>query len=234
MAEYAAHMTVSDSATLDSNLLAERLLAELADLVRSSVFARPSENRKQGSVFSAEDLEDVQQSCRGDSDAYRRLIERHQEQVGRTLWRFSRDRQVHEELVQEVFVQAYLSLRDYRAKAPFGHWLSRIATRVGYRYWKHNRRRQKAESLSIEQWDRPADQAQEHSEASWAAELVHRLMAQLPPRDRLVLTLRYLEGCSVAETAGRTGWTKTMVKVQTLRARKKLEKIFRQIGGQII
>lgn len=234
MAEYPAHMTVSDSATLDSTLLAERLFAELVDIVRNSVFACPSENRKEGSVFSAEDLEDVQQSCQGDSEAYRRLIERHQEQVGRILWRFSRDRQVHEELVQEVFVQAYLSLRDYRAEAPFAHWLARIATRVGYRYWKHSRRRQKTESLSLEQWDQAASQTPEHSDASWAAELVHKLMAQLPPRDRLVLTLRYLEGCSVAETAHRTGWTKTMVKVQTLRARKKLEKIFRQIGGQII
>ena len=57
---------------------------------------------------------------------------------------------------------------------------------------------------------------------------MHRLLAQLPPRDRLVLTLRYLEECDVAETARRIGWTQTMVKVQTLRARKKLEKIFRR------
>ena len=37
---------------------------------------------------------------------------------------------------------------------------------------------------------------------------------------------RYLEECDVAETARRTGWTKSMVKVQTWRARKKLEKLF--------
>jgi RNA polymerase sigma-70 factor (ECF subfamily) len=233
MAEYAADMIVSNSAELDSSLLADRFFAKLADVAKNSVFASLSENRKDEFTVSAEDLEDVRQSCQGDSEAYRRLIERHQEQVGRILWRFSRDQQVHEELVQEVFVQAYLSLRDYRGEAPFANWLARIATRVGYRYWKHNRRRQKAESLPLEQWSQTGGQTPEHSDASQAAELVHNLMAQLPPRDRLVLTLRYLEGCSVAETAHRTGWTKTMVKVQTLRARKKLEKIFRQIGGQI-
>ncbi len=237
VAEYAQHMIVSDSATLDSDLPAEWLFTHLADVVKNSTLIWPSESRKERSVFSAEDFEDARQSCQGDSEAYRRLIERHQEQVARILWRFSRDRQVHEELVQEVFVQAFLSLGDYRAEAPFAHWLARIATRVGYRYWKLNRRRQKAESLPPEQWDQAARQIAQSTaatDASEAAELVHKLMAQLPPRDRLVLTLRYLEGCSVAETAHRAGWTKSMVKVQTLRARKKLEKIFRRIGVETI
>ena len=60
----------------------------------------------------------------GDPEAYRRLIERHQDHVARILWRFSRDRRTHEELVQDVFVEAYLSLGNYRGKAPFEHWLS--------------------------------------------------------------------------------------------------------------
>jgi RNA polymerase sigma-70 factor (ECF subfamily) len=56
------------------------------------------------------------------------------------------------------------------------------------------------------------------------------LLAQLRPRDRLVLTLRYLEGCDVAETARRTGWTRGMVKVQAVRAKKKLEKLVAKAG----
>ena len=66
-----------------------------------------------------------------------------------------------------------------------------------------------------------------------AASLVHRLLAQLKPRDRLVLTLRYLEGCDVAETSRRTGWTKSMVKVQTSRAKKRLEKLFTQLEQEV-
>lgn len=231
-------MIVSNSADSVSNaaLLSDWLFGKLVHVVKKSVLIWPSESRNDGSAVCAEDLEDARQSCQGDSEAYRRLIERHQEQVGRTLWRFSRDRQVHEELVQEVFVQAFLSLGNYRAEAPFAHWLARIATRVGYDYWKRNRR-QKAESLSLEQWNQAASCAVHSApvpDARAAADLVHKLMALLPPRDRLVLTLRYLEGCSVAETAHRTGWTKSMVKVQTLRARKKLEKIFRRIGDQTV
>jgi len=67
---------------------------------------------------------------------------------------------------------------------------------------------------------------------SHAAELVYKLLGQLPPRDRLVLTLRYLEDCDVAETAQRTGWTKSMVKVQTWRARNKLRNLFKQTGRE--
>ena len=174
------------------------------------------------------DIEDIRRSLGGDPDAYRRLVERHQEHVGRILWRFSRDRLVHEELVQDVFVEAYLSLNSYRAKAPLGHWLSRIATRVGYRYWKHTARLHRTEGLTLAEWDMVPDESAEELDPSRAAALVHRLLAQLRPRDRLVLTLRYLEGCDVAETARRTGWTKSMVKVQSARARKRLEKLFTQ------
>jgi RNA polymerase sigma-70 factor, ECF subfamily len=39
------------------------------------------------------------------------------------------------------------------------------------------------------------------------------------------LTLFYLEGCAVAEIAELTGWSQTMVKVQTHRARNRLKKL---------
>lgn len=189
-----------------------------------------AEDRQQSNASLAAELEDVRLSRQGDSDAYTRLIKQHQSHVSRIMWRFSRDRLVHEELVQDVFVEAYMSLGSYRKKAPFGHWLSRIATRVGYRYWKQQARRQETESFTLAEWDQLPDKSPDEMEPAQAAELLHRLLGQLSPRDRLVLTLRYLEGCDVAETARRTGWTKSMVKVQSLRARKRLEKLFAQAG----
>jgi len=216
-------------------VLPERLASLRAALVRafaSSAFA--AEDRGKADTTDAAELEDIRRSRQGDSDAYRRLIERHQEHVGRILWRFSRDRLVHEELVQDVFVEAYMSLSSYRAKAPFAHWLSRIATRVGYHYWKQMARRRETESFTLEEWDQMPDEPPERMDPSRAASLVHRLLAQLRPRDRLVLTLRYLEGCNVAETAQRTGWTKSMVKVQTRRAIKRLEKLVGQAGEELL
>ncbi|MHC4519991.1 MAG: RNA polymerase sigma factor [Planctomycetota bacterium] len=182
------------------------------------------------------DREDIEATRRGDPDAYQRLVERYQDHVARILWRFSRDRAVHEELVQDVFVEAYLSLNTYRGRAPLGHWLARIATRVGYRFWKEKTRQREAEPFSLAEWDEIAqdDDAIDRIEANQAADLLHRLLEQLPPRDRLVLTLRYLEGCDVAETSRRTGWTKTMVKVQALRARDKLKRLVERSGMELI
>jgi RNA polymerase sigma-70 factor (ECF subfamily) len=211
-----------------ASLRAGQLLVELIYSLMDSEFV--AEDRQQTNASLAAELEDVRLSRRGDSDAYTRLIQQHQTLVSRILWRFSRDRLVHEELVQDVFVEAYLSLSGYREKAPFGHWLSRIATRVGYRYWKQQARRGEMESFSLAEWDQLPHKSPDEMDPGQAADLLHHLLAQLRPRDRLVLTLRYLEGCDVAETAQRTGWTKSMVKVQAGRARKRLEKLFAQAG----
>lgn len=172
------------------------------------------------------DSEDIFLSRAGDSDAYRRLIERYQDHVAKIVWRFSRDRLIHEELIQDVFVEAYLSLGGFRGRAPFSHWLSRIATRIGYHYWKTQARERRLSRISLQDWDMATQETLDTINAHDAADLLHRLLAQLPPRDRLVLTFRYIEECDVAETAQRTGWSKTMVKVQTLRAKRKLERLY--------
>jgi RNA polymerase sigma-70 factor (ECF subfamily) len=228
MLSYSSNMVLSIFSGRLVGLRAERFLVEFICSLMDSEFV--AEDRQQTNASLAAEIEDVRLSLQGDSDAYSRLIKQHQPYVSRVLWRFSRDRLVHEELVQDVFVEAYLSLGGYRQKAPFGHWLSRIATRVGYRYWKHLARRGETESFSLAEWDQLPDKSPEEMDPGRAAELLHRLLAQLRPRDRLVLTLRYLEGCDVAETARRTGWTKSMVKVQSIRARKRLEKLFAQAG----
>ena len=219
---------------------AEMFLDKSVRAVVDSAFAAEGRKKKENKPDAAE-LEDVRQSRQGDSDAYRRLIEQHQAHVSRILWRFSRDRLVHEGLVQDVFVEAYLSLGSYCGKAPFANWLARIATRVGYRYWKQMARLRETESFTLEEWDSVIDtrgnsgpnETMEEMDPSQAASLVHRLLAQLRPRDRLVLTLRYLEGCDVAETARRTGWTRSMVKAQSRRAKKRLEKLVAQAGKEL-
>lgn len=180
-----------------------------------------------------DEYEDIRRSQQGDSDAYRRLIEQHQAHISKLLWRFTRDKNCHEELVQETFVQAYLSLQTYKAQAPFEHWLTRIATRVGYRFWKDQTRHRHAE-LSDNEWESMAELgSSDQTDPQEAAEFLHRLLSQLPARDRLVLTLRYLEQCDVAETAKRTGWNPTMVKVQTHRAKQKLKKLAEKADMEI-
>ncbi len=175
-----------------------------------------------GSSPAESDLEDVRRTLEGDGESYRALVERHQAQVGRMMWRFDRDLRTHEELVQDVFVEAYRSLDRYRGDAPFSHWLARIATRVGYRHWKEKARARRR-TVPLEEWDEDGTAAPGEMTPSEAAEWVHHLLSRLPPRDRLVLTLRFLEDRTVEETARLIGWSPSMVKVQTWRARRKLE-----------
>ena len=210
--------------------------AAVAESMRALAHALPVKPPPAPLDVPSGDLENVRRTREGDPEAYRRLIERHQDYVGRILWRFSRDRRVHEELVQDVFVEAYLSLSGYRSKAPFEHWLARIATRVGYRYWKEKARSRRAEPFDLQEWDEATGDGEvtRALEPDQAAELLHRVLAQMAPRDRLVLTLRYLDQCDVAETAQRTGWTRTMVKVQTLRARKRLRKLIEESGTEFV
>jgi RNA polymerase sigma-70 factor (ECF subfamily) len=183
--------------------------------------------------LNAVDLDDIRGSLDGDGDAYARLVKRHQPKVASQLWRFTRDKSHHEELVQDVFVEAFLSLKSYRGEAPFEHWLARLTTTVGYRYWKKRARERDQPHVPIEEWHRIAEEKVEAIDPSKAADLLHSLLGRLPPRDRLVLTLRYVEDLSVEETADRTGWTQTMVKVQAWRGRKKLKKLLKEAGLEI-
>jgi RNA polymerase sigma-70 factor (ECF subfamily) len=62
-----------------------------------------------------------------------------------------------------------------------------------------------------------------------AKAVVMRLLAQLSPPDRLVLTLLDLEERSTQEIAQITGWTRPMVKMRAMRARHKLRQIAKEL-----
>ena len=142
---------------------------------------------------------------------------------------FAGDSTTVEELVQEVFVEAYYSLAKFRGEGEFAAWLTQIATRVGYRYWK--RRRRNAETSRDDDWWRQlARHKVEELDPTAASRLVHALLDRLPPRDRLVLLLIYVEGHSVDEASRLAGWSKAMIKVQAFRARRKLRAFFAELG----
>ncbi|PKL44139.1 MAG: RNA polymerase, partial [Planctomycetes bacterium HGW-Planctomycetes-1] len=134
-----------------------------------------------------------------------------------------RDKAECERLVQDVFVEAYLSLKSYKARGPFPHWLNKIATRVGYKFWKE--RDKAGQVLPLEDFDAVEKNSDNQIDTGKAAEILHALLDRLPRADRLVLTLMYFEECGSEEIARRTGWSRFAVKMRASRARKKLKKI---------
>ncbi len=174
------------------------------------------------------DLMDITAALDGDPNAYARLVKRYQIPVSKWMWRFTRDPGLLEELVQDVFMQAWVYLPKFKGESAFSTWLFTIATRVGYRHWKRtakvriNREAAARHLAVVGEMERMAP--------SEAAEALYGLLQELPPRDRLVLTLLYYEEMNIQEVAEMTGWTKTMVKVQAYRARNKLRKRLRSAG----
>lgn len=177
--------------------------------------------------MNRDDQQDIQAALAGDGEAYARLIRRHQQRIARRMWRFTRDPQELESLVQDVFVEAYKSLGSFRGTGPLEHWLLRIATRAGYRYWK--RRDRGRLIVPLGEWDPPAEEAPAPSEA---AERLHHMLEKLRPRDRLVLTLMYFEDLGVTDIARQTGWSETMVKVQAHRARTRLKSLLDKTASE--
>jgi RNA polymerase sigma-70 factor (ECF subfamily) len=55
-----------------------------------------------------------------------------------------------------------------------------------------------------------------------ARELVHTVLGQISDRARIVLTLQEIEGRTIREISGITGWSESLVKVQAFRARKEM------------
>ncbi len=218
---------------LQSELAVSNPVAEASGLLframsQALLFANsPEENKSlsQQRVIDQQDGAEINLALQGDGDAFAKLIARHQKFVAGRMWKFTNNTNDHEELVHHVFVEAFYNLSNYRFEGSFAAWLRTIATRQGYRYWKQRDRNRKQKPLTqnvIESLSVPENEADSQQDRT---EDLRTLLEQLPPRDRLVLTLLYWEHCSIEQAAELAGWSVTMTKVQAYRARKKLKRL---------
>jgi RNA polymerase sigma-70 factor (ECF subfamily) len=170
------------------------------------------------------DWEDIQACLRGEDEAYSRIIRRHESVIATQMRRFANTSADREDLVQEVFVEAFFSLPRYQPQAPFLHWLRKIATHVGYQYWRKNARRPNTVQLQ-EHDSQQAGEEEQRLDPEQAELLLKKMLARLSPADRTIMTLMYFDNCALSEISERTGWNRTVIKMRAYRARKKLRKI---------
>jgi RNA polymerase sigma-70 factor (ECF subfamily) len=78
----------------------------------------------------------------GAPDDFAEVVRRHQSRVFAILHRYERDAHKVEDLAQETFVKAWRALEQFDGRAPFEHWLSRIAVRVALDHLRREKRRQ--------------------------------------------------------------------------------------------
>jgi len=166
----------------------------------------------------------------GDTASFEHLVRRHSPRVFATARRYARRESEVEDIAQEVWSKAFQKLSSFRAEAPFEHWLMRMAVRVCYDFLRaHQRNRESSfselsndESDWLERFATEPENAAEHAEA--ARQLVRRILEQLSPAARMVITLLEIEEKSVKEIAALTGWSVPLVKVRAFRARAEMRK----------
>lgn len=170
----------------------------------------------------------------GDGDAFAHIVRAYKGHVANIVSRHVPYNQV-EETAQEVFIRVYQSLPTYKGTGAFRKWLTSIAVRTCYDYWRKQYRTREVPLSSLtehhQEWleqavaDRSGRSFDELASRKEARELLDWALAQLSPENRLVLELVYLEGLSVREAAEQLGWSSVNVKVRSLRARKKLAQL---------
>ena len=174
-----------------------------------------------------------------DQAASRQLVEQLYPQVIRIVRSHLPRRVAEEDLAQEIFLKMFTRLDQYQGAVPFPHWVSRIAVTTCIDQLRAQKRRPEF------RWaDLPEEQADmldnvmtdqrdtAPGEALAARELVDKLLAQLKPEDQMVVRMLDLEQKSLAEISAITGWNQTLIKVRAFRARRKLQKLFRELQQQ--
>jgi RNA polymerase sigma-70 factor (ECF subfamily) len=146
-------------------------------------------------------------------------------------------RESEEDLMQDVFLKLLQKLDSYQERAgiPFEHWVSRLTVRTCLDALRAEKARPEWRFTDLNAGEAEwldflmkGQSAAPSSRSMDAKAVVMRLLAQLSPPDRLVLTLLDLEERSTQEIAQITGWTRPMVKMRAMRARHKLRQIARE------
>lgn len=178
------------------------------------------------------DLELARRSTDQDEAAFAEIVRRYSPRVFSFASRFFRQRSLVEEAAQEVFLKAFLQLKNYEGRGSLEGWLTRITTTTCLNLLRNARNKRELTVSDLNETEinwldsRAVFAAEEKQstdeERATAAELVNRVLDTLPPDDRLVLILMEAEGASIKEVAEITGWSESKVKVQAFRARRRM------------
>jgi len=181
-----------------------------------------------------DDAELLQRIRNGATDDFAELVRRHQSRVFAILYRYEPDNQRVEDLAQETFLKAWRALAQFDARAPFEHWIARIAVRTALDHLRREKKHRQEIGLpelgeNALDWLRNDGERNELDDRQ-AAEVLHLAMQALPPADRMVVTMQEIEGCSVKEIAAALEVSGLAVRVRAVRARAKLKRALEDLA----
>jgi RNA polymerase sigma-70 factor, ECF subfamily len=198
----------------------------------ASALSLPVSRREKGE----EERQLVRLAQSGEEAAFEELIRRHQQRVFGLVSGILRRREDVEDVVQQVFLKVFVSLKRFDQRAAFSTWLYKISVNECWDYLRKKKVRPLLyeADLSEEQVSRldgvvSADQPPaSSSDRAEARDLLERMMEKLPEQDRELLVLKEVEGFSVQELAEILDLNVNTVKVRLFRARARLMDVYRR------
>ena len=167
----------------------------------------------------------------GDAEAFNQVVLAYRKRILGTISRLIGRPEDVEDVAQEVFVRLYYSLDQLRAAEVFEPWLYRLTVNAAYDYLRRRKRRAESRMADLsEQQVLQADSAagtkqlENEREKSKTRELMHSLFTNISEEDRILLTLKEVEGLSLKELEQVYKVNENALKVRLFRARQRVLK----------
>ncbi len=191
-----------------------------------------------------EDIQDMLSFQRGDEQGFHRLFLRYRGPLVHYLFRFTGNRAVSEELMQETFLRLCRGAPTYEPRTAFRTWLYQIATNVArneVRRREYSVRKEPLTALTSRRQNRGRDREnggdlgspEGMAEARQTEEIVQSALGRMPEKQRAALLLSRHHGLSYQEIAGamglRVGAVKSLIHRATGTLRKHLDPYLQEL-----
>ena len=169
----------------------------------------------------------VAQAARGDRDAFDELVRRYQPRMFQLVRILTRGDTETEDLVQDTFVRAYRAVGRFRGDSTFRTWLHRIAVNVVRSHAVRRNSRGVRHGLERDEGDGETaiDRMTTYEDLEDVVvrrRMIDQALARLPPDQRLLITLRDVQGLDYREIAVITGLPIGTVESRIFRGRRRL------------
>ena len=165
---------------------------------------------------------------RADHDAFQVLVERHQSWLIHYLEHLLSNRADAEELAQQAFLKAYVSLRGFRGEAGFRTWVRSIATRLAFDLFRYRKVRHHDDHSDFDDLDHPAISIPQDDRDTLDA--IRATLAELSFIYCEILTMRYLEQMELDEISATLKLGGSATRMRLKRAREAFQVAYARVS----
>lgn len=172
------------------------------------------------------DLTLVKRVLNNEPGSFDALVNDHQKLVWHIISRLVQNREDTLELSQEVFLQVYNKLGQFKGDSQLSTWIGRIAYHFAVRFLQKKGRQLDEVDVEIEDASEEEGHSQhEHLQQTQLKQHVLFAMSQLPVIQQTIVSLYHLEEMTLSEISEITDLPQGTIKSHLFRARNRLKQI---------